>query len=88
MNILPTQRVVPVRAETLDDLWREAEALGFLRIWTLTNFGDTAITGYKVTLIGKRRNTKLEIERQHSSLLCALADAINEAREMGLGEPG
>lgn len=88
MNIIPAApRITPARLETLDDLWREAETLGFLRIWTQTNYADTAITGYKVTLIGKRRNTKLEIERQHSSLACALADAINEAREMGLGEP-
>lgn len=41
-----------------------------------------------VTIIGRRRNTELEVKREHTSLLCALADAINEAREMGLGEPG
>ena len=88
MNIMPAKpRITAARLETLDDLWREAETLGILRIWTRTNYSDTAITGYQVTLIGKRRNTKLEIQREHTSLACALADAINEAREMGLGEP-
>lgn len=85
---LTAPRITPLRADTLDDLWREAETLGVLRVWTLTHWRTTEITGYEVTLIGKRRNTALEVKRQHSSLLCALADAINEAREMGLGEPG
>ena len=85
MNAL-TPTIVPLRMQTLDELWQEAETLGFLRVWTQTNYGDTARTGYRVTLLGKRKNTKLEIERQHSSLVCALADAINEARDMGLGE--
>lgn len=84
---LTAPRITPLRAETLDDLWREAETLGVLRVWTMTHWRTTEITGYEVTLIGKRRNTALEVKRQHSSLLCALADAINEAREMGLGEP-
>ena len=87
MNILTAPRITPLRAETLDDLWREAETLGVLRVWTMTHWRTTEITGYEVTLIGRRRNTALEVKRQHSSLLCALADAINEAREMGLGEP-
>ena len=46
-----------------------------------------AMSRPEVTIIGHRRNTKLEIKRTHTSLECALADAINEAREMGLGEP-
>ena len=77
----------PLQQLTLDDLWQEAEALGFVRVWTHTNFGDTAATGYAVTIKGKKRSTKIEVERRHSSLHCAFADAINEAREMGLGEP-
>jgi len=88
MSFLPaTPRITPARLETLDDLWREAEKLGFIRVWTHTNYSDTAITNYAVTIIGKRRNTELKIECRHTSLLCAFADAINEAREMGLGEP-
>jgi hypothetical protein len=86
MNALSTKTIVAFRQQTLDDLWQEAETLGFLRVYTHTNFGDTQRVGYTVTLKGKRRNTTLEIERRHTSFLCALADAINEAREMGLGE--
>lgn len=72
---------------TLDDLWAEAETLGIVRVWTKTDFSDKVKRGYKVTIIGHRRSTKLEVEREHPSLHCAIADAINEAREMGLGEP-
>jgi len=72
---------------TLDDLWAEAETLGVVRVWTKTDLYDKVKRGYSVTIIGHRRSTKLEVEREHSSLHCAIADAINEAREMGLGEP-
>lgn len=41
-----------------------------------------------MVLTGFRRSTKMEIEKEHTSLHCAIADVINEAREMGLGEPG
>lgn len=82
---MPPQGPIAARAETLDDLWREAETIGFVRIWTKTDLYDTQCRGYAVKIIGRRRNAKIEIEREHSSLLCALADAINEAREMGLG---
>ena len=84
---LPMVSITPLGRLTLDDLWREAESLGFVRVWTRTDFRDLSRTGYDVTIIGHRRNTKLEIKRTHTSLECALADAINEAREMGLGEP-
>lgn len=88
MNLLTSNisPITPLRQMTLDDLWAEAETLGFVRVWTKTNLHDTKATGYKVTLIGTKRNTKMEIEREHSSLHCAMADAINEAREMGLGK--
>lgn len=84
---LPMVNITPLGRLTLDELWREAESLGFVRVWTHTNLDTTTRTGYDVTLIGRRRNTTLEIKRRHTSLECALADAINEAREMGLGEP-
>lgn len=84
-NITP---FTPLRQMTLDDLWREAETLGVVHVRTRTNFYDTKVTGYKVQLIGVKRNTKMEIEREHTSLHCAFADAINEAREMGLGLEG
>lgn len=79
-------QITPLRQMTLDDLWREAETLGIVRIWTQSDWHDKKAKGYKVTIIGHRRNTKLEIEREHTSLVCAMADAINEGREMGLGE--
>ena len=84
---MPLVNITPLGRLTLDDLWREAETLGFVYVRTHTNLDATARTGYGVTLIGRRRNTTLEIKRRHTSLECALADAINEAREMGLGEP-
>lgn len=78
----------PVRALTLDDLWREAESLGVLKVYTQAEGWDNVgrIKGYKVTLKSKRRNTIIEVEREHQNLHCAIADAINEARDMGLGE--
>ena len=84
---MPLVNITPLGRLTLDELWREAESLGFVRVWTRTDFRDLNRTGYDVTIIGHRRNTKLEIKMTHTSLDCALADAINEAREMGLGEP-
>ncbi len=72
---------------TLDDLWAEAETLGIVRVYTKTDLYDKVKRGYAVKIIGHRRNTKMEIEKEHTSLHCAIADAINEAREMGLGEP-
>ena len=84
---MPLVNITPLGRLTLDDLWREAETLGLVRVWTNSDMYKTVRTGYDVTIIGRRRHTKLEIKRTHTSLECALADAINEAREMGLGEP-
>jgi hypothetical protein len=86
MNLLTSPTIVPLLHNSLDDLWEEAETLGHVRVWTVTNYAETQRTGYNVTLIGRRKSTKLEVQRNHTSLACALADCINEAREMGLGE--
>lgn len=90
MNLIPlrTQDPQPLRALTLDDLWREAESLGTVYVRTQAGGWDNVgpIKGYEVKIKGKRRNTLIEVERQHTSLHCAFGDAINEAREMGLGE--
>lgn len=83
---MSARNVVVLQEETLTDLWREAETLGVLRVWTLTHWRTTDITGYEVTLVGRRGNATLEIKRQHTVLVFAIADAINEARELGLGE--
>lgn len=73
---------------TLDQLWREAETLGLVRVWTKSDLHDKAVRGYQVKIIGWKRNARIEIEREHTSLHCAFADAINEAREIGLGREG
>jgi hypothetical protein len=89
MSLIP--KIIEMNAltpATLDDLWAEAETLGIVRIRTKTDLYDKVKRGYAVTIIGHRRSTKMEIEKEHPSLHCAIADAINEAREMGLGEPG
>lgn len=90
MNLLPFKndpQPIPLRELTLDDLWREAESLGVVRVWTHTRGWDDRVKGdYQVRIIGYRKNTKLEIERRNTTLHFAFADAINEAREMGLGE--
>lgn len=90
MRLLPfttDAQITPLRELTLDDLWREAETLGVVRVWTYTrDIADRIKGDYKVAIIGHRKNTKLEVERRNTSLHFAMADAINEAREMGLGE--
>lgn len=91
VNLSTIQPLQPValRALTLDQLWAEAETLGNLSVrtsyhgWKASGRRD----GYTVTLKGVRKHTEMEIERKHASLHCAIADCINEAREMGLGEP-
>lgn len=84
MNLI----AAPLIELTLDDLWREAESLGFVRVWTYTDWGDYKRTGYSVEIKGRIKNTKLEVEAKHSSLHCAFAEVINEAREMGMGAQG
>lgn len=83
-SLVELQALTPA---TLDDLWVEAETLGIVRVRTKTDLSDKVKRGYVATIIGHRRSTKMEVEREHPSLHCAIADAINEAREMGLGEP-
>lgn len=85
--IPPLVELQALTPATLDDLWAEAETLGIVRVRTKTDISDKVKRGYVVTIIGHRRSTKMEVEREHPSLHCAIADAINEAREMGLGEP-
>jgi hypothetical protein len=79
----------PLRSLTLDDLWSEAESLGNVRVYPKGCGWDGADRrkGYEVTITGRRRSAVIKVEREHTSLHCALADAIQEARENGLGEP-
>ena len=80
--------LLPLRQNTLDDLWQEAETLGNLHVRTSAEGWDSTgkRSGYDVTLNCLKGRTKLKIETKHPSLLCAVADAINEARTMGVGE--
>lgn len=75
----------PVREITLEELWREAETLGHVYVYTSTNWGDTQRMGYDVKIKGRIGNAKIEIERRNTSLLGAFSDAINEARNLGMG---
>lgn len=76
-----------IRQITLDDLWHEAERLGNLRVFTTASGweNDGQRTGYDVRLVGRIRNTVIKVEVKHTELMQALANAIREAKEMGLG---
>ena len=78
---------VILHQQTLDDLWREAETRGNLTVRTDAEGWDNVgqRRGYNVTLNALSGRTKLKIETSHPSLLCAIGDAINEARRMGAG---
>lgn len=80
---------VAFRQQTLEDLWREAETLGNMHVRTSAEGFDSTgkRSGYDVTLNCVKGRTKFKIETKHPSLHCAIADAINEARQMGVGEP-
>lgn len=82
MNVITMSEVI--RAQTLDELWHEASQLGGIRIWQYE-----IDQGYEVTIAFKRRTgTKIEAKGNDTNIVFALAKAINEARELGAGEPG
>lgn len=69
---------------SLDHLWRDAERLGAVRVYTRTDFRDTTITGYDVHIKGRRGNALIEVEHKHSELLRAFEMSIAEARSLGM----
>jgi proline racemase len=74
--------ITPVRRQTMDELWHEAEQLG--RVSVEADWGGI----YKARIKFERRSgTIIWAEGKHSAALVALAMAINEAREMGAGAP-
>lgn len=79
--------ITPLRQLSLDNLMAEAEALGNVFIRPTGTGWDNVDPrkGYEVELHGRIGHTVLKIKHEHTSLHCALADTINEAREMGLG---
>lgn len=77
LDVAPTV----VTQQTMDAMWHEAEQLGRVSI-------EADWNGiYKAQIRFKRRSgTTIWAEGKNSNAMFALADAINEAREMGAGE--
>ena len=75
--------ITPVRRQTMDELWHEAEQLG--RVSVEADWNGV----YKAQIkFNRKSGTAIWAEGKHSAALVALAMAINEAREMGAGQPG
>jgi hypothetical protein len=81
MNLLTTKTLFEtVKSQSLDDLWHEAEQLG--RIEVDHSFGGAH--SYRVTIRFERKSgTLIYAKGNNTKIEFALADAINEAREMG-----
>lgn len=70
--------------QTLDMLWSEAASLGHIKI---DSAGWSMDGEYEVQITFKRKSgTRIHAAGKSRSIHCALADAINEARELGAGE--
>lgn len=70
------------RAQTLDELWHEAAQLGGVRIWQYKRDHQVEVT----ITFERKSGTKIEAVGKNSNVAFALANAINEARDMGAGE--
>lgn len=70
-----------VCSQTLDQLWQEAASLGGVRLWQYAIGHDIEVT----IVFTRRSGTKVEAKGRNTNVAFALADAINEAREMGAG---
>lgn len=72
-----------VRPVTLDELWREAESLGRVKV-------DNSFVGesYEVSIQFERgrHGTRICAKGKHPDIIAALELAIDEARENGAGE--
>jgi len=69
-----------VPAQTLDQLWHEAETLGKV---TVSNWSGK----YEVSICFERRSgTRIYASGKDSKIEFAMAASINEAREMGAGQ--
>jgi hypothetical protein len=69
------------RAQALDQLWHEAEQLGVVEV-------DNSWRGgaYEVKIrFSRKSGTTITAVGKSNKIAFALADAINEAREMGAG---
>lgn len=78
-----TSAIHPVRQITLDEQWREAESLGRVEV-------DCSILSksYEVKISWKRHTGSwIHAVGNHSDISVAMGRAINEARELGAGNP-
>lgn len=67
--------------QTLDELWAEAESLGAVSVES-----QVLHKAYEATIRFERKSgTRIYARATHPNAACALADAINEARELGAG---
>lgn len=83
MQLIMTEPVTITasHAQSLDQLWHEAEQLGVLTI-------DNAWRGgaYEAKIrFNRKSGTTITAVGKSNKIAFALADAINEAREMGAG---
>ena len=82
MRDLSTTKVYQLHAQTMDQLFAEAESLGKVSI-EANSFRDV----YDAQIVFSRKSgTRIYAKGSDQSAICALANAINEAREMGAGE--
>lgn len=81
MKLIPhTPTISPIKPESLDQLWHEAEQLGSVTV-------DKVFLGngaYEVTIsFARKTGTQIRAKGQDMLIAFALSKAINEAREMG-----
>ena len=80
MNLITSPKIIDVvKAQTLDELWNEAEQLGRIQV-------DHAVfeKDYRVRIMFTRKSgTTVWAEFRDRNIAFAVAGAINEAREMG-----
>lgn len=82
MSSLPEIR--KLHAITLDELWKEAESLGTIKVDKRTWSNDAQ---YDVEIVFTRKSgTRVHAKGANPDICFAMATAINEAREMGAGE--
>ncbi len=73
--------VKTLRPQTLDELWREAEMLGRIKV-DKSLFGNS----YEVTIHFERQSgTGIYAKGCNTDICFAVSDAINEARTFGAG---
>lgn len=73
------ERITALKAQSLDELWHEAEGLG--RVCVKRDYSDKT---YEAEIIFYRKSgTRIDAVGKDQNAAFALASAINEAREMG-----